>query len=46
MPIRRRRRRLFLLAGSLAALLLLGVLAAKAGDGDSDARDPARLGAP
>ncbi|HEV2812045.1 MAG TPA: serine hydrolase [Solirubrobacteraceae bacterium] len=41
---RRGRRRLALLSGSLAVVLLLGVLVAKAGDGDDGTRDPAQLG--
>ena len=43
---RRARRRLALLTASLAAVLLLGVLAARTGDGDGGAADPARLGRP
>src|SRR5215213_2822044 len=41
---RRGRRRLALLTGSLALLLLLGVLAAKTGDGDGRTQDPAPPG--
>ena len=41
---RRGRRRLALLTISLAVVLLLGVLAARAGDGGAGTSDPARLG--
>jgi D-alanyl-D-alanine carboxypeptidase len=43
---RRTRRRLWLLATCLSALLVVGVLAAKAGDGDGPPVDPAQLGRP
>ena len=42
---RRGRRRLALLTFALAAALLLGVLAGRAGDGGAGASDPARVGA-
>ena len=43
---RRTQRRLWLLATCLSALLVVGVLAAKAGDGDAPPADPAQLGRP